>query len=126
MKYRVSDYAKILFDLTLDVKSSELQKVLKHFVFFLSRHRALRLVPQILHSFQEMRDEEEGVIRMKLMTARKIDPRLFQASLPSQKIHTEYAVDPSLIGGAMLQVSNTILDGSVRNHLNSLRHALCQ
>jgi F-type H+-transporting ATPase subunit delta len=33
-------------------------------------------------------------------------------------------VDPSVLGGIVAQVGDTVIDGSVRNHLDQLRDAL--
>jgi F-type H+-transporting ATPase subunit delta len=39
-------------------------------------------------------------------------------------VRATYAVNPSLIGGAVARVGSTVYDGSVREHLRELREKL--
>ncbi|MGB2669752.1 MAG: ATP synthase F1 subunit delta, partial [Candidatus Acidiferrum sp.] len=44
--------------------------------------------------------------------------------LTGKKIQAKYTLDPTLLGGAVVRVGDTIYDGSVRNSLNELRARL--
>jgi len=41
-----------------------------------------------------------------------------------KKVRARYALDPSLLGGAMVRVGSTIYDGSVKGQLEKIREAM--
>jgi F-type H+-transporting ATPase subunit delta len=41
--------------------------------------------------------------------------------LTGKKIQATYALDPELLGGAVVRIGDTIYDGSLRSRLNELR-----
>ncbi len=73
---------------------------------------------------------EERILRVELTTARELSDaeaaeilgRIEQAS--GRRIEAIRAVDPSLIGGMVLQAGSFLVDASVRGRLSSLRHEL--
>jgi F-type H+-transporting ATPase subunit delta len=52
--------------------------------------------------------------------------RLTQAlnKATGKKVELKVIVDPSVMGGAVTQVGDTVIDGSVRSRLEQLKHAL--
>ena len=46
------------------------------------------------------------------------------AGVTGKKIQANYALDPALLGGAVVRIGDTIYDGSVRSQLNRLRERL--
>src|SRR5260370_42460172 len=51
---------------------------------------------------------------------RKSCPRSVRPPLTGKKIETKYALDPALLGGAVVPNGDTIYDGSVRSRLNGM------
>jgi len=101
-----------------------------NFLKVLAEHDRLELLPQILKaasSEQERRvgqkriqvrsavplsDEQLGSIKHRLQSALNLEPVL----IPS--------VDPDLIGGLVIQVGDTVYDGSLKTRLINLRQRL--
>jgi F-type H+-transporting ATPase subunit delta len=47
-------------------------------------------------------------------------------NLTGQRVETKYAIDPTLLGGAVVRIGDTIYDGSLRSRLNELRAKLAE
>ncbi len=88
------------------------------------------LVSEIRQEFERLRDDHLGVVRVQARTAYPLDSQQEQALIRSlqqrtgRRVMLEVQVDPSLIGGVVVRIGDTILDGSVHGQLDRLRHYL--
>ncbi len=88
------------------------------------------LLPQIAAAFGDLVDRRDGVARAKISTAVALDEtrrgqltaRLEKAS--GTKIRATFVVDPSLIGGAKVQLGDHLIDTSLSARLQALRRQL--
>ena len=96
----------------------------------LARRRAVSLLPRVLEEYQSAVDQHHGLKRVELRTAveltddeeRLIAERLKEAM--KADVRTRTRVDPGLLGGLMVRIDDTILDGTARGRLESMRQAL--
>ena len=96
----------------------------------LARRRAVSLLPRILEEYQSAVDRHQGLRRVELRTAveltdaeeQRIAERLKAAM--NADVRTSTRVDPGLLGGLMVRIDDTILDGTARGRLESMRLAL--
>lgn len=92
--------------------------------------RRERLLPEVAREFGELRDEHLGIVRVQATTAYPLDSQQQEALIRSLERHTsrtvvlDTRVDPSLIGGIVVRIGDTIIDGSVRGQLLRLRQYL--
>lgn len=100
-------------------------------LFRLLRSKArLALGPSIASYFTELVDAERGVVRARLRTAVPLDEQQvagFRQRLAAQTgatVELEAEVDPEIMGGAILQVGDQLIDGSTRRRLQRLRQEL--
>jgi F-type H+-transporting ATPase subunit delta len=90
----------------------------------------LALGPSIASYFTELLDQERGVVRARLRTAVPLDAAQLSAvqqRLAGQTgatVELEAEVDPAIMGGAILQVGDQLIDGSTRRRLQRLRQEL--
>lgn len=88
------------------------------------------LLTDIVEQFEQLRDEHLGVVRVQATTAYPLDSQLEQALRHSLERRTEKTVimdvqtDPSLIGGIVVRIGDTVIDGSVRGQLLRLKQYL--
>ncbi|MEJ5252944.1 MAG: ATP synthase F1 subunit delta [Chthonomonadetes bacterium] len=88
------------------------------------------ILPEVVREFEELRDEHLGIIRVQATTARPLDEEQQQALIRSLEQRTGKTVllslqtDPSLIGGIVVRIGDTIIDGSVRGQLLRLKQYL--
>jgi F-type H+-transporting ATPase subunit delta len=98
----------------------------------LRRKSRLALGPSIADYFRELLDEERGIARAHVRTAVALDDaqrEAIQQRLASQTGKTivlDAEVDPSIIGGAIVQIGDQLIDGSTRRRLQRLRQDLAQ
>src|SRR5882762_9702148 len=90
----------------------------------------IALVPQIALAFGDLVDRREGIAKARITTAvplkepeqRELETRLERES--GRKLRATFAVDPTLIGGAKVQIGDHLIDSSVRAKLVALGRQL--
>jgi F-type H+-transporting ATPase subunit delta len=96
----------------------------------LARHERLDLLPGILHAARIQHEVASGRKRVSVRTARPLSDELRQKILA--RLQTVLAfepilaaeTDPSLIGGLVIRVDDTVYDSSLRTQLKQLRSRL--
>lgn len=92
--------------------------------------RREHLVSSIAQEFGLLRDDHLGIARVQARTAYPLDSEQEQALIRNlqrrtgRKVMLEVQVDPSLIGGIVVRIGDTVLDGSVLGQLQRLRQYL--
>jgi len=93
-------------------------------------HRRQMLIPEIASEYLDLVDAKEGRIHARITVARETDEsergmiarelsRVF-----GKDVVPHVTVDPSILGGLIVHVGDTVLDGSVRKRLASLRRRM--
>jgi F-type H+-transporting ATPase subunit delta len=90
----------------------------------------IALLPQIAFAFGDLVDRREGIAKARITTAvplkepdqRELVSRLERES--GRKLRATFAVDPTLIGGAKVQIGDHLIDSSVRAKLVALGRQL--
>ena len=105
-------------------------RALRNFLFVLVDNRRAALLLQIQQAFEELLHARMGVAEAQVTSAReltaaeKTDLIKALAHLTGKRVEARYALDPDLIGGAVVRIGSTVYDGSVRQQLNRLRDRL--
>ena len=87
----------------------------------------IALLPDIARAFGDLVDRRAGIAKARITTAVALDDeqrRAFVERLERSSrttVRATFAVDPSLIGGAKVQVGDHLIDSSVRAQLSALR-----
>jgi F-type H+-transporting ATPase subunit delta len=85
------------------------------------------LLPDISRAFGDLVDRRAGIAKARITTAVALDARQQTAFIERlerasrKQLRATFAVDPSLIGGAKVQVGDHLIDTSVRAQLSALR-----
>jgi F-type H+-transporting ATPase subunit delta len=96
----------------------------------LAENDRLTLLPEIRAQFELLRAEAEGVLEATVTTAMALtdaQKKGLIAALRSKfgrDVHVEVAIDPELIGGAVVSLGDRVIDGSVRGRLHKMASAL--
>jgi F-type H+-transporting ATPase subunit delta len=105
-------------------------KIIRNFLFVIADHRRTHLLPEIIASFQQVIRERQGIAEAEVSSAvelsagQKKEMAATLARLTGKKVETTYALDPTLLGGAIVRIGDTIYDGSLRSRLRELRARL--
>lgn len=96
----------------------------------MARRGRLPAIAQTATRLIEMCDEKEGIVRASVTTAAKV-PESYYQELTSQlqtatnkKVVLERSLDESLVGGAIVRVGDSVVDGSVRGKLEKVEREL--
>ncbi len=104
-------------------------KVLNLVRLMLRRGRIQEL-PRLAAEFRRLHDERQGIARASITSTLPLEPdevaslkeRL--ASSTDRRVELDLKVDPSLLGGLVVQLGDLLVDGSVRSRLERLRNRL--
>ena len=100
------------------------------FLGLLADNRRLALLPEIAGLFDELRFEAEKVVKARVTSAAALpagELDTLKAALRKRfgrEVEVETAVDESLIGGAVIDAGDVVIDGSLRGKLGRLQAAL--
>lgn len=102
------------------------------FLALLADNRRLPLLPEIAGLFEELRADAERIVKAKVTSATTLQAAeldSIKAALKrrfGREVELQTAVDESLIGGAVIDAGDVVIDGSLRSKLARLQTALAQ
>lgn len=102
----------------------------RSFLALLADNRRLALLPEIAGLFEQLRTEAERVVKARVTSATALgegDLQGIKAALKKRfgrEVEIETAVDESLIGGAVIDAGDVVIDGSLKGKLGRLQSAL--
>jgi F-type H+-transporting ATPase subunit delta len=102
------------------------------FLSLLADNSRLVLLPDIAALFEELKRDAEHVLKVTLRSATEIPQsqadaiKVALAKRFGRDIELEQRIDPSVIGGAVIDAGDVVIDGSVRGRLARLENALLQ
>jgi F-type H+-transporting ATPase subunit delta len=100
------------------------------FVKLLAENQRLEALPEIAALFEQQKREAEKILQVRVRTAAPIDASETTKLTDALKrrfgrdIELEQTVDPSVLGGAVIDAGDVVIDGSVRGRLHQLEAAL--
>ena len=100
------------------------------FLAVLADNGRLALLPDIAALYVQLHAEAERVVKALITSATPLDAAelaKLQGALKrrfGREVEIQTAVDPELIGGAVIDAGDVVIDGSLRNKLERLQSAL--
>jgi F-type H+-transporting ATPase subunit delta len=110
--------------------SLKLSRISRNFLFVLIDHRRIASLSDIIRTFEEVVDARLGFAQAEIRSAGDLNDAQRAAltaqleRLTGKRIRMRFALDPSLIGGAVARIGSTVYDGSVRGQLAALERRL--
>jgi F-type H+-transporting ATPase subunit delta len=105
-------------------------RLMVRFLQTLVKNRRQMLIPEIAREYLDLVEQTEGRLHARVTTAHPPDEALTKAiakqltTLFGKEVVPHVTVDPLVMGGVVVHVGDTVLDGSVRKRLASLRRRL--
>ena len=121
---KVEDKKELLKKVLEKAKAS---KIFLNFCYLLADKKRLPILPFVYEYYRKFLDEEEGIIRGKLITAIDIKKNKKAEILKKleekidKKLVLEFEKDKSIIGGLVLKIGDKVFDASIRAQLNSIK-----
>lgn len=100
------------------------------FVQKLVTNRRQMLLPEVATEYHTLLDEAEGRVHARVTVAREFDAATKDAMAAalgkalSKTVVPHVTVDPRILGGVVVRVGDTVMDGSVKRRLGRLRDRL--
>ena len=112
------------------VQRDGIERHVRNLVAVLIDHRRVHFLGAITAQLEKELDARLGFAEAQITSARELgDPE--KKTLESQiqnvtgkKVRARYALDASLLGGAVVRVGSTIYDGSVKGQLERIKEAI--
>lgn len=130
-KGSITQYAEILYALTEGQNANEIPKILKTYLAFLSRKKALGKIKKILDKFEIIESEKKGIVNAQLISANPLTTsekseikNVLLDELKIKEVILNEKIDEELIAGWKIKTENYLIDGSTRGKLNKLQLAL--
>ncbi len=101
--------------------------MLVRFVQKLVSNRRQMLLPEIAIEYGNLRDQQEGRVHARVTVARAMSDADLQALATQlgkalgKSVVPHVTTDASIMGGVVIRVGDTVMDGSVRKRLQVLR-----
>ena len=100
------------------------------FLQSLVTHRRQMLIPEIAREYLDLVDAAEGRIHARVTVARET-PDAEKSAIATQlsrmfgkDVVPHLTIDPAIMGGVIVHVGDTVLDGSVRKRLSLVRRRM--
>lgn len=118
---------KVVLSLLSKVGGGDMEK---RFCELLADRNRLSMLSAIAFDFDAMLNVAKGISRGRITTAIALledHKRAIVAQLESQtgrKLEVEFTVDPTILGGIVLSIGDTVCDASLRAQLDNLRESI--
>ena len=102
------------------------------FISLLADNGRLPVLPEIGALFEQLKLDSERTLKVRLRTATRVDAAELEKISAALKrrfnrdIELSQSIDPKMLGGAIIDAGEIVIDGSVRGRLARLEQALVQ
>ncbi len=105
-------------------------KTVRNFIAVLIDHHRAHQLSEIVRLFETELNDRLGLAEVEISSARVLSDgerrelEMQVATMTGKRVHAKYAIDATLLGGAVVRMGSTIYDGSVRGQLQKIRESL--
>lgn len=117
-------------DLIIEVAGTDLGERGGNFVKVLAENDRLSVLPEIVSQFETLKASAEGTLEATITSAQALTQAQIDDLMAGLKakfnraVTVQVAVDPELIGGAVIAIGDQVIDGSVKGRLQQMSFAL--
>ncbi len=94
--------------------------------------KRIMFIQEVAEGYRQLYEKYKGIVEVRAITAIPLEEPLKEKLLLTLKRQTKKSirllqiVDPGIIGGMILKIEDTVIDGSVRFQLEALKHRLVE
>ena len=110
--------------------TGKMPRTFLRFLQSLVSHRRQMLIPEIAREYLDLVDAAEGRLHARVTVARQAseadtsDIAKQLSRMFNKDVVPHLTVDPSIMGGVIVHVGDTVLDGSVKKRLSALKRRM--
>ncbi len=112
------------------IKAAGVDKTMANFLRILVQNNRVHYLGLIADAYQELMDEEMGIVRAKVTTAVPLKKDLQKkmqdafSELTGKQVVLEAVEDPDIIGGVIAKVGDKVWDGSIKSQLMGFKESI--
>jgi F-type H+-transporting ATPase subunit delta len=116
--------------LIIEVAGADLGERGANFVKVLAENDRLSVLPEISTQFETLKATADGVLEATITSAQELTQAQIDDLVAGLKakfnraVNVQVALDPELIGGAVIAIGDQVIDGSVKGRLQRMAFAL--
>jgi len=116
--------------LIIEVAGADLGERGGNFVKVLAENNRLSLLPEISTQFETLKANAEATLEATITSAQELTQAQIDDLVTGLKakfnraVNVQVALDPELIGGAVIAIGDQVIDGSVKGRLQRMSFAL--
>lgn len=124
MKFNSKQYAQALYEALQETKDHD--KVVDNFVKILAQNGDLSKHPEIEREFKLIEMKAKGITETNITFAQEHNPKILDDlnSIVSGKMEMKTKIDSNMLGGVIVKVDDTLIDGSLKTQLEKLNSEL--
>lgn len=102
------------------------RKAIENFLTLLAKNKRLLILPDVYVQYEALRAEQEKTLTARVTSFAKLSSAQQKQLIDSlsqrlqREVTLEINIDKSLLGGAIIQAGDLVIDGSVRGKLSKL------
>lgn len=130
MKITPKQYAKSLIEVLAEVSQSQRDFCFDSFIKIVDNNSDARNLPLIIEEIKKISEDKSGFKQATVTTAIPISEELKQSivkkleSAFNAKIKLNSAINPDILGGAIIEFGNEVLDESTYAWINSFKQSI--
>ncbi len=128
MKFSNNQYAQALYDSLHETAPESHDTVIVNFISILKTNNDLHKYEEIITAYEQYDQELRGIKNVEVTMARNIDINEEMIQKLNQIVGADTTikkkVDGGILGGVVVKVDDTLLDGSIKTQLDKLKRTL--
>jgi F-type H+-transporting ATPase subunit delta len=124
-------YAEALHELVSGKTAAETGAIIKSFVDMLVKKRMIGRSDEVIEAYRQLELKEKGIIEATVSSAQPLAKEaeekikeLVMKEFGSKHVEISHKINETLLGGAKIQVGDTIIDASLKGRLAILERQL--
>ena len=129
MKISIKQYAQSLYEVVSQTENVDI--AIKNFIKVLIKKNQLGKAEKIIDEFVKIWNLEQGVLEGDIVSARELKDETTELLngkivklLGAKEVNLKNRIDKNIFGGFIARLGDTVIDGSVKSQLQSLRNKL--
>lgn len=116
--------------LTAILERTQPGPLLQGFLLLLLKNDRLHHLDRICDHYERIANEKLRRVKAQVTTAVELGTEQYQAvkqkvaAMTQKEVLLDTRIDPSILGGLIVRINHTVLDGSLQGQLKRLRHEL--
>ncbi|MFW7378300.1 MAG: ATP synthase F1 subunit delta [Oligoflexus sp.] len=112
------------------IEHAVVDQTLNHFLVEVAKAQRVPMIPTMAHMFRKIINEKMGVVEAEAVTVVELSEDDRQAirqrleTMTSKKVRLSSKIDPSILGGFVIRIENSVLDMSLKSKLDAMTQSV--